>query len=114
GAAAFQVAAAGTGDVWGAAVRGSGSAGFDVQAPAELTATSSAPDRLVSGQSDSIDVAVSNVGGTAALSVAPSARVAGPIGTGSPSPSSVARLAPGATVPFAVPVAAGRPAGGAA
>src|SRR5207244_6162426 len=45
---------------------------------------------------------------------APSARVARPIGTGSPSPSSVARLAPGATVHFAVPVVAGSPAGSAA
>ncbi|TMA33557.1 MAG: hypothetical protein E6J88_00720 [Deltaproteobacteria bacterium] len=114
GTAAFQVDAAGTDAVSGAAVSGSGSAGFDVQAPAELTVSSSGPDRLVSGQSDSIDVAVSNVGGTDALSVAPSARVAGPIGTGSPSPSSVARLAPGATVHFAVPVVAGSPAGSAA
>src|SRR5207244_2437502 len=72
------------------------------------------PQRLVSGQSASIDVEVRNQGGTDALSLAPSAQVSGPIGTGSPAPASISRLAPGSSVHFAIPVLAGAPAGSAA
>lgn len=111
--ATFALSVAGTDPVSSANVTASGAASFDVQAGPSLSVTLSGPARLVTGQSATLDAMVSNSGGADAVSVAPAAQVSGPIGAGSPTPSSLARLTAGTSTHFSIPVFAGSTSGAA-